>query len=665
MINLKKTFKRKKINSCVFLLNLKIIKIEPAANGWISSKRLDKKIVERCNEWLRFVSHDDVLLQNSRVTLGVAPHMQAVMLLPTLNLVDAALGCESLTPELRRRFLAQLAFLGYAVNRDDYWSPKRGFSANPNMTTTVAQYQVALASLLPSHPMAKQWAAQGLGQLRYQLNAWSDADGGWLEAPHYAMVSYDHMFGAFVMAARAGFSDFLYEDRMRKVMGWFAKISTPRDPRTGGFRHFPPIGNTYHGEPTGMFGIVAGLWKNRDPEFAANMQWMCEEHGSPDIGIGWSFPTMAGYKGLLKAHGVAPRKPDYGSAWFRNTGVVLRNTIGSERETYLHLIAGGNHAHYDYDSGSIILWGKGRVLADDWGYIGRHGAHYHNMLNAPGAGGNMRVEKFSAKPTLDYVSGRKGTWQRQIAFSKDTDPLGPNYFLIRDSNHADTPATWKLWLSVEPDAYKFGDKNAGKNLPKIPQEGLNIDDDPANELDDVDLKLASEAKPKSKPAAPPSPIRIHNQGVSVTGADDVDLDIFFYDAGQLNLKTEKATQKVTCGNRYGKVGSMQITQTALIASLKGRGAVTALLYPRLKKEPSPKVVWHAGGRIAEVIFKAGIDFIFLAPKPAPDAKEDELTTGDGKIGFRGTAASVQIRGKGVTKTLGSAGEIRIGNKTFK
>ncbi len=89
------------------------------------SPQLGGNIVERTAEWLHTVVHDDLLQQNSRVTLGVAPHSQAVLLVPTLNLTDAALSVESLTPELRRQFLAQLTFLGYVVNRDDYWSPSR------------------------------------------------------------------------------------------------------------------------------------------------------------------------------------------------------------------------------------------------------------------------------------------------------------------------------------------------------------------------------------------------------------------------------------------------------------------------------------------------------------------------------------------------------------
>jgi len=577
------------------------------------SAPLGEKIIEKSSEWLDTVVQDDLLQQNGRVTLGVAPHAQAVLLLPTLNLTDAALGVASLTPELRQQLLAKLAFLGYAVNRDDYWSPAREFEANPNMTTTVALYQVALASLIPSHPMAKEWAVRGLETLAWQLDNWSDEDGGWLEAPHYALVAYDHMLAAFIMAERAGFANHLFDDRMRKVAEWLARISTPRDVHTDGYRHLPPIGNTYYGESTGMFCIVAGVWQKRDPEFAAQMQWMCEEHGSPGLGLGWSFPSMTGYTDLLKARSLAPEKPDYGSVWFKETGVVLRNKIGSDRETYLHLIAGANHEHYDYDSGSIVLWGKGRVLADDWGYIGRHGEEFHSLLSSPVNFGNMQITDFSTQAALDYVSGQKGFWQRQIAFVKDADPLGPNFFLIRDTNTALFPATWKLWLTVKTD---------------------------------------SEGQPA---------IKFHPQGATVEGQDDVAFDLFFYQPDEMDLTTETATQEMSVGNRDGKVGPMTLTQTGLVASFTIRGTVTFLVYPRLKSEPSPKVFWHADGRIVELVSNVGSDYVCVAPQAD---SEDEFRAAENKLSFSGGAGSVQMRGKKVRLTLGSAGEIRFGDKSL-
>jgi hypothetical protein len=572
------------------------------------SAKLGEKIVKTSIEWLDSVVLEDLLLQNSRVTLGVAPHGQAVLLLPTINLTDTALAAESLTPETRWQILARLAFLAYVVNSDDYWSPARGFEANPNMTTTVAHYQVALASLIPSHPLAKQWAKKGLDTLYSQLMDWSDEDGGWLEAPHYALVAFDHMLAAFMMAERAGFADYLYADRVKKIAQWLAQISTPPDVHTNGFRHLPPIGNTYYGEASGVFCIVAGLWWQRDAEFAGQMQWMCEQHGTTALGLGWSFPSMAGYKDLIRPKGISATQPDYGSAWFRQTGVVLRNQIGSGRETWLHLIAGSNHEHYDKDSGSVVIWGKGQVLADDWGYIGQHAKEYHNMLTSLTTFGNMRIEAFSTQPSFDYVSGRKGSWQRQIALVKDDDPLGPNFFLIKDTNHLGIPAKWRMWLSTA------------------------------------------------------RPVSIQPTGATVTGQGDVDFDLFFYQAEKLRLKTESETLDIRVGNRNGKAGPMKLQQTALMASLRGQGSITVLIYPRLRTEASPNVIWHADGEIVEVVSSSGSDYVFLSFSGKKSGVE--YKTQNGHISFKGEAASIQVREALTTLNLGSGGSVRLNDKSL-
>src|SRR5690606_17781589 len=134
----------------------------------------------------------------------------------------------------------------------------------------------------------------GLAELKErQLDVWSDAKGGWLEAPHYAMVSYDHLLGALLMAYNAGFNQHLYDPKMKLVIEWLAKISTPPDAALSGHRHLPPIGATYMREPSGQFGIVARLWKDKDPEFASNMQWMFRQQGShASAGVGGFFAGL-------------------------------------------------------------------------------------------------------------------------------------------------------------------------------------------------------------------------------------------------------------------------------------------------------------------------------------------------------------------------------------
>lgn len=562
-------------------------------------ERLAKRMAEQAVEYLQTCT-DWYLKQDYLHCPGTAPHMQT-LIVTVLNLIDPVLSTDAFTPESRRRVLAKLAFLGYVVSSSDYWSPERGYTGFANMTSVVALYRAGLGCMLPSHPQAKTWAKQGLDQFRWQLYAWSDEDGGWLEAPHYAMVSLDHMIAGFSMAANAGFDDYAYDPRLKKVFEWFAAIFTPRDSRTGGFRHLPPIGNTYHGEPSGICGVAASIWRERDPDFAARMLWLHEQGGSfGNLGIGWNFPSMLGYRWLMNQTGLTPKPAAFGSHWFRKTGVVLRNTLQSERETYLHLIAGANHDHYDLDSGSLILYGKGRVLCDDWGYIGRHPDQWHSQLTSAAASGyaNMSIDAFSPGPSLDYVSGRKGAWQRQIAFSKDADPNGPTFFLLRDTHSADAPATWRLWLTAIPKP------EAVAAAPKPQPATKPATSDLLKELEDANKKTA----------APAPGVVVHGQGATLIGGEDVDLDIFLYQADKLGLKTETSSQRVNTGYRDGRETPLQNTQTALIGTLAGHGSVAALLYPRLKTESAPRVTWHADGRIAQVVTSAGTDYVFVTEK---------------------------------------------------
>lgn len=61
----------------------------------------------------------------------------------------------------------------------------------------------------------------------------------------YAMVSFDPILSSFVMAQNAGLGDYLSNPKIKKVANWFSQISTPPDSRFLGYRHLPPLGNTY------------------------------------------------------------------------------------------------------------------------------------------------------------------------------------------------------------------------------------------------------------------------------------------------------------------------------------------------------------------------------------------------------------------------------------
>ena len=250
------------------------------------------------------------------------------------------------------------------------------------------------------------------------------------------------------------------------------------------------------------------------------------------------------------------------------------------------MIAGPNHAHYDDDSGSITLWGKGRIVADDFGYISLAPQSEHSLLMSPGLGGIMNINAFTTSPALDYVQGVKGSWTRQIAFVKSPDPLAPAYFLTTDSLNAPAPYTWQIWLTAR---------------------NVTIGDAPVAEIPlDADGTAMDLRFTRSTPAS----------RALMIGREDVDMDIFLLSPAQSNLRTEKKTRPSLAGlDANGKQSQMKSTQIGLIAeSPQGTGA-TVLLYPRLKTDKSPTITTLAEGRGVRVQTTAGVDYVFLSPTP--------------------------------------------------
>ena len=528
---------------------------------------------------------DMFLKQDSVPTLGCTPHHRQGIAM-SLLLADAVMDGGHLAPEERRRIEAQAAFLGYTLDREDFSSPARGYAGLPNMTTSAYSYKATAACFIPTHPRAKAWVADALREMRQELEQWSDNNGGWLEAPHYATVSYDAILGVFLMAHNAGLSEDLFHPKIKKVIEWFAKTSTPPDSRFGGFRHLLPIGNTWMVEPTCLFGHLAKIWREKDPKFARQMQWMFRQHRSWDLpGVGGGYPTFAGFRALVLDPAIPEEAPSYGSELFPQTGVVLRTGFPGPRETLLHMIAGDYRSHYDDDSGSIVFWGKGRILCDDFGYIGRMPNVDHSMLTAMGLGGAlMHVESFAPDPVADYVLGRAAFWTRQILFVKDPDPNGANYAVLGDSLVAGDPtATWRLWT--------FSDKL------------------------DLQPRLAR-----------------------VEGREDVDMDIFL--ASEKDPAMRQETIQRTC--RVGilpdgkRANEYTTTQTGLIVSMNGDPQLNAVLWPRAKADKTPEFTSLAEGRVVRIRMAGGEDWVFLSRNP--------FTFKQDGVEFEGTAGLVQIRG---------------------
>lgn len=540
---------------------------------------------------------DTFYQQDNSPTLGAEPHRRANGLLPSVNLAALMLGTGALTADQSQRLRSQLAFLADTVSRPDFYSPARGYSANPNMTSTVAAFQVRIAGAIPSHPRSPGWIEGGLRELKRELHQWSDANGGWLEAPHYAVVAYDTLMGCFLSAHLAGQDDVLFDPKMKRVALWLAKMSSPPDVRLQGWRHHLPLGNTYQRETTSVYGQMATLWREKDPEFSAQMQWMHRQSGAPAFpGVGGFFPTLAGVRTVLLDPTLPVAAPDWKSELFPETGVILRNGFPSSRETQLSLIAGRNHDHYDDDSGSITLWGKGAQLANDFGYVGNGTIEDHNLLiSASGQRGVMRIQDFTGGEHVDFVRGVRDEWTRQIAFIKDPEPLGSNYFVMTDSVAEAGPLKWQLWLTAQ------------------------------------DVKATK-------------------QGVHVQGLDDVDLDVMFNSPAELRQRLTRKERKCLAMRPDGSAdGNHIVSQTGLIVDTDKGQQICAVLFPRLKTDPPPVVTTLIDGKALRVQTEAGTDYVFLNDKPFQFQSDD--------LSFTGTSGVIQMRGDLLRLALGSTGRI--------
>ncbi len=532
--------------------------------------------------------------------MGIAPHnwmtSGPTQYLPAL--IDLAMP--HLSSREREVLSARMLFLAYKLASEKYWSPRLGFAANPNMTTLVYAQLAFISFLFPKHPMAETWRKAGVGEMLNEVETWSGPNGGWLEAPHYATVALDLIVAIGYARKNLGLGDdLLYHERLKKAVEWLAKIATPPDPRFKNLRHSPPIGNTWLYETTCLPGYLAGVWRKRDPDYANALRWMWEQQGLPTWpGIGGAYPATDGIREVLFDTTPSKAPPKWGSEHFPGSGVILRAHFPGERETWLHLIQGHLHDHYDDDKGSFELWGKGRPLCCDFGYHGMDPAEHHNRVDINGEG---RIAAFATTPAADFIHNRQGAWNRYILLVKDADPLGPNYFFIRDDvgKDAPKPANWRLWM----------------NTPEAPQLDKQAD-----------------------------------TTVRIKGQHDVDLDLWFPPAAKALLPLGRGLLKTEfLSIKTHSAGPPSTDQYGLRLALPPGASLPFVLYPRLRDEKPPAISVHGQPEAIEVVTAAGSDYLFLSPEPA------ELRVAN--IRFKGTVGAVQVRPKQIILTLCQPGEL--------
>jgi hypothetical protein len=580
---------------------------------------------------------------------------------------DSVIANGWLTPPDKALFRAQMAYLGYVMAEPRTWSAERGYhSGNPNMSVSYILSLGVIACALPDHPMAEAWSDYATGWMKTWLENEVGPNGEWIpEGSHYGYVSLEPMVSYAVAARRAGFHDFSTDERLKKLLLFFAKMHTPPDPLRGNLRRTGSWGRGTSGDQDGICGHGASLTAS-DPSLSKALQWMWKQGGSSPF---LSDSRLGGYEGCHVDPRLPAEAPAWGTDYFPNLGVVHRAAFNTPNESYLNFLAAVDSERnldvWTPGVGGIAQWyGRGKPLSTcftlDTGYSVRHellrdgvrlARNWGDPSDPKGPFGHYTKTEFggfASLPLADYVrtrivntkpddrdwfpgvfnqsapilpsypkvtpaKGNKLDWTRQLLFMRDPSPSGPAYLVIRDTTLGGEPTAWQFWTLSE----KIG----------TPEQA----EDPAAFLADKPGKTLVRAR--ELPA-----------GSRYTALGQFDVDVEYFIASP--DKTPRHTLRYGGEEMQARVPEYQ---DLLHLQLPGDGAYFVAIYPRPRVEDAPSFSASGDGKVILVKGAAGTDYCFLS-KDATEAREKDVS-------FKGTAGAVQERGQELTLHLGAAGEV--------
>jgi hypothetical protein len=589
---------------------------------------------------------------------------------------DAIIDSNLLTPQERKLFKAQMAYLAHYAASPANWSAERFFrSGNPNMTVTHTMNQGVVGCVLRDHPMGRKWAEYASQRLKHWLSTDIDERGYWIESSHYARVAVSRMIYFAIAAQKAGFHDFFADPRFKEVGMFYEKTLTPPDPLRKVALHLAPgiaapcvragapYGRGTRGDVWGLGGLLATATATSDPRYSRIMEWSWRECGFSDH----TGDAVGGMNGLYPNRDLPVERPDWRSEYFPHLGCLLRSHVGTPEENYLLFVS-----HYPRsldgelwpaDVGILSKWfANGRPVA---GVFQRIPETSHVLLEnrvllacnwdpangvSPDTGYAAKTTQnaFTSLPRLDYVSaGFEVTevaphlismpkdapafpkrdkvgkapfhWQRQLLLAKDDQPGGVNYLVLRDTVAGGQPTQWHFWTLSE----KLG----------TPQEAAN-----------------REEFLKDKPGGKVAPAReLTGDRFAALGQFDVDLD--YYIASPANTPRYTLRYGIS-GVAYG-LGPFNEFQDLLHLQLPSDGDYFVAIFPRFRTEEPPVFDTMGKGRAIRISGKFGTDHCFLAREPS------EVKAGE--VSFKGTAAAVQERSSGLVLVAAAPGEVSYGD----
>jgi hypothetical protein len=393
-----------------------------------------------------------------------------------------------ITAEQRKAIHRYAAFEAYHQNSLSSFPYGMGFHLNnPNMTIMAVEARVKSSLLAAGHPMFRTWGDRSLGLLQAFFERFTMESGAPFENPHYTLgVTFANALAVNRVLMEAGIGDAFDDETVHRSMHFMINWLTPPDLRFNGLRTILPLGNgSYQSVPPDFATEAVRYYADRSPAFAGQLQWFANQTYPPE-------------KRLSIVKDVVP---PLGSGWWKDYGVIFRHGFGTEHETFMHLLAGKAFGHYENETDQMAytIYAKGHPIHLHFGN------GYFPIWNRPWLRNRvsfgMRMEAFERDPIdvrdaaflreAEYFRAERVTtalvpegrreypqlddknrwsaeegaafdttftaefepipptsWTRQMAFVKDTDPAGPNYFVLRDGfgGNPTVPTDLNLWF---------------------------------------------------------------------------------------------------------------------------------------------------------------------------------------------------------------------------
>jgi hypothetical protein len=422
---------------------------------------------------------------------------------------DVLMAGDVVTQEEKKALQAQVAFYAHLLTDDDYW-PENGLGkGNYNMVVTRAGAIGLLGAILPGHPRAKGWQRVGIEMLEDVLESAVSANGVMSEGTHYSGVTLDSILPLMVLLKAGGGTDYFANERFKLGMRWYAQQCPPVDVRFGR-AYMAPFAYSHptNTSQSARWAVAAAMTADADPEFSSLMMDTWDREGEPmELQVGRTFligiidpdlpstsarrtsQAWAGWGAVLRAHSTTPRET------FLSITSFGKEIYGGNRpgaRGALHLYAKGiplalhfgARAFHDGAEHSALL--QNRVVFDQreetrfetavrqWASLDAADLYgmetqvtqvQGNAYVLPGDPGDLELSKpwdprgapeqmESNVHPWSMVQTRRGapedvlpqTWQRTLLFLKADEPLGPNYFVLRDSVQGSLPTQWNLWV---------------------------------------------------------------------------------------------------------------------------------------------------------------------------------------------------------------------------